>query len=239
MLSYDGSMTQSSRHSHHVMETDEIDGYIGAISISEADELTDEAIDNAYTPDVYDTDGLNEVADFADVLNSRAEISKMMGSIGSTTVDNTACSIFSHPFSGTLDNLRTMLTDSLGEEAIANVESQVMSAMAPAHQKGINKELLLKLWVVDEDLAKGAIDRNTQLCKHHSTDSSLSHFFISLSITSLPTVTPIVSLFLIIFLTNISCLFLIASLILSLIDSTILLDVSSLFLLSFLKSSRK
>jgi len=48
-----------------------------------------------------------------------------------------------------------------------------VAAVKASHNKKISKEILSKLWTVSEELAQGAFDHNTQLCKHHA-DNSLS-----------------------------------------------------------------
>ncbi len=178
MLNYDGSIAHSSRQTHHVMEADEPnDGYAGTVSVAAVAAMMDNVADNAFAPEPMDIDGnCNPDVAFADALNTRAEISNMMGSIGSVTANDNPCDVFAHPFSGTLDNLRSMLVDTLGEDTIAKLECEVMSVVTSSKQKGISKEKLAKIWVVDESLAEGALEKNTQLCKHHA-DNSLSRQF--------------------------------------------------------------
>ena len=59
----------------------------------------------------------------------------------------------------------------LVDEMIAKVE-----AIKVSNTHGVSKEFLSKIWVVSEDLAQGALDQNTQLCKHHADNSLSRHF---------------------------------------------------------------
>ena len=45
-------------------------------------------------------------------------------------------------------------------------------------QKGVMAEQLSKIWMIDENLAQGALDKSTQLCKRH-TDLNLSRNFLT------------------------------------------------------------
>jgi hypothetical protein len=42
--------------------------------------------------------------------------------------------------------------------------------------QGVSKEILSKIWMVSDELAQGAINHNTQLCKHHADNSMSRHF---------------------------------------------------------------
>ena len=99
-----------------------------------------------------------------------------MVSVGSVVVDDNACGLFSHPFSGTIDNLRAMLADLLGEEEVDRAKAEIKSAMATSKQKGVSKEKLTKIWIIDEDLTEGALEKSTQLCKHHADNSLFRQF---------------------------------------------------------------
>ncbi len=176
MLTYDGCIADTNRQGHHVMEVDdESNGYVAVVKISDTDIVLDNVADSAFAPEILNVEENDDCAGLADALNKRGEISKMMGTVGSATVVDDTCEIFSHPSHGTIDALKCLLATSLGQDAIDTVEAQVKSAMASS-SKGVTKDMLSKIWVVSEDLAQGAIDRNTQLCKHHA-DNSLSRQF--------------------------------------------------------------
>ena len=46
--------------------------------------------------------------------------------------------------------------------------SAVISIVSANQSKGVSLETLSKLWCISEDLTKGAVDQNTQLCRHVS-----------------------------------------------------------------------
>ena len=95
-----------------------------------------------------------------------------MGSIGSAKVyDIGNCSLFQSPSGGILDELQEMLVGIMDDVILAKIE-----ALQATSSKGVSKEFLSKIWTVSEELAQGAIDQNSQLCKHHA-DNGLSRNF--------------------------------------------------------------
>ena len=115
----------------------------------------------------YDLD-----ADFSDRLTLRGEISKCSASIGSTIADDKECSVFTKPITTSMDELEHSLSSILEPDQL----SAVISTVTANQSKGATPEMLSKLWLIDEDLAKGAIDQNTQLCRH-SSDNIMSRQF--------------------------------------------------------------
>ena len=79
---------------------DDID--IASITTTTYDQHIDNITDNAYCDHIYNTPS-NSDSEFASSLNQRAEISKMMGSIGSVTKNDTPCEFFSDPIMGQLE----------------------------------------------------------------------------------------------------------------------------------------
>ena len=126
----------------------------------------DNITDNAYCHHVYTTTS-NPDGEFASAINQRAKISKMMGSIGSVTKSYRPCELFSDPIIGQLEELEGHICDILGPEAVAQGKANI-SAVQETRVKGFNKIQLIKIWIVYEEFAIKAIDKNTQLCKHHS-----------------------------------------------------------------------
>jgi hypothetical protein len=144
------------------MEVDDDVGIIFSVHIEAYDRNIDNITNDSFSPDHLDTYGCHHDYAFADAINHCAEVSKMKASIGSISVNNNKCNLFSDPVEGILSDLRDLLCNNLGEDVMCKIESQVYAAQGSKH-KGIDKKLLSKLWVVNEDLAQCAIDRNTQL----------------------------------------------------------------------------
>jgi len=55
----------------------------------------------------------------------------------------------------------------LNPAQISFVESKIKAAEA-ARSKGVSPSVLAKLWMIDEHLAEGVINQNTQLCRHNA-----------------------------------------------------------------------
>lgn len=64
-----------------------------------------------------------------------------------------------------LRKLETMLSDMLDSDLLSQVQP-VISSINAGKPKGPSAKLLSKLWLVSESLAKGALEHNTQLCRH-------------------------------------------------------------------------
>ena len=105
---------------------------------------------------------------FCEAINLCGEISKMCASIGSCNVSKDDHIFESEvPISSTWDEMESVLKHHLDENQIKLIESEIASLHA-TRSKGVSKETLSKIWLVSEDLAQGAIDRNTQLVRHSS-----------------------------------------------------------------------
>ena len=69
---------------------------IAYITTTAYDYQIDNITDNVYCDHAYNTPSKPDI-EFASALNQRAEISKMMGSIGNVTENDTPCELFSDP----------------------------------------------------------------------------------------------------------------------------------------------
>ena len=114
---------------------------------------------------------------FAEALNLRGEISKVQqASIGSTTFSDEPCELFkSDPFITYMDDLEETLSDLVSPEHMDSLMASISSVARKS--KGISADKLFKLsWLITEELADGAIDHNTQMCRH-SADNIMSRQF--------------------------------------------------------------
>ena len=93
MLNYEGEITQVNCQEHHLVDHDMDDVNIASITATAYDQHIDNITDNAYYDHVYNTQ-INPDSEFVSAPNQRAEISNMMGSIGSVTKSDTTCDFF-------------------------------------------------------------------------------------------------------------------------------------------------
>ena len=179
MLDFRGEIAEKSRwlKKPQLFENDDDDGVIHSlesVSIEKWNEQLDANASCAFscscTPDENDTDGL------AHAINSRADVSKFSASIGSINVPSSTGKhdLFDPegPITMDWDTLEQSLVSALDPELFSYVKAHLASAEA-SKPKGISPTTLSKLWMVKENLAKGAIDQNTQLCRHNA-DNNLS-----------------------------------------------------------------
>jgi hypothetical protein len=174
MTTYNGAISAPGQRENNIMiiDDDEDDMSLPNISALQLSDHIDNVSDSAFVceDDNLDNYGLDSL--FATNLNQRAEVSKVMASIGSTNVSNDTLFEEKEAYFGELDNLTAQLTEALGPESVSKVKAAVASVKAGKSQ-GVSKQKLSKIWVVTEDLAQCAIDHNTQLCKQHA-DNHLS-----------------------------------------------------------------
>ena len=71
-----------------------------------------------------------------------------------------------------MDELEQSLSSLLDEDQL----SAVISTVSANQSKYVTLDMLSKLWLIKEDLAKGAIDQNKQLCRHGSDNIMSRHF---------------------------------------------------------------
>jgi hypothetical protein len=177
MLDYEGNMAESRRVLRNVMQREPVEDNdpnyeLSAVSGEKWDDWIDQNADEAFEADDPTFEGCldQDVANLARAMNLRGEISKISGSLGSTTMSTTASDdLFEldNPFLSTLDEMEMDFSkDIKGTVSAAHAEKP----------KGISSETLSKLWNIREDLAQGAIDATTQL-NRQSADNSLSRNF--------------------------------------------------------------
>ena len=65
------------------------------------------------------------------------------------------------------NDFEVSLRSKLNPAQISFVESKIKAAEA-ARSRGVSPSVLAKLWLVNEDLAQGAVAHNTQLCRHNA-----------------------------------------------------------------------
>lgn len=170
MLDSNGEMADKSHYTNYLMDVDENDGVVASVAISEYEEAVDHVMMETFDHIPCDK-AISDDDKLLDAISERAVVSKVMGTIGSVRTRGIPCNLFDDPIGGTIDELRELLSDVLDDEIIAKVE-----AIKVSNTHGVSKEFLSKIWVVSEDLAQGALDQNTQLCKHHANISLSRHF---------------------------------------------------------------
>ena len=138
---------------------------IAGVSVEACEKQVDANISSFYAssvdplPDAYDLD-----KHFAEVLNLRAEVSKLHASVGSTTVSEVPCSLFDGPYVTTMNNLEESLSDIISPDKINKIMSSI-SAAAADKPKGVKPSVVSKLWSITEKLAEGAVEQNTQFSR--------------------------------------------------------------------------
>ena len=183
MLNYEGELVSDDRRSNLPMSRDDENEDIfelASVSVDEWERQVDVNISSAYVPPVVDlhcdrADSLDD--SFSEALNLRGDVSKMSGSVGSCNLGiDDQCSLFEGgPMTTTLDNLEESLSSILGPDQLQDVMATISAAEA-GKPKGVTPAHLSKLWFVSEKLAEGAIEQNTQLCRHNA-DNILSRQF--------------------------------------------------------------
>jgi hypothetical protein len=138
-------------HTHHIIEVDDDVGIISSVHIKAYDRNIDNIANDLFSPDYLDTYGCHHDYAFADAINHCDEVSMMKFSIVSISINNNKCNLFSDPVEGTLSDFRDLQFNNLGEDVMNKIESQVYATQV-SKPKGIDKKLLSKLWVVNEDL---------------------------------------------------------------------------------------
>ena len=183
MLDYNGDLNPPERRLNNPMETeDEIKDLfeISSVTVEEWERLVDSNISSAHASFSHGNDSgeiSGEDQDFAEALSVRGEVSKLCASLGSCNLrnENTPCSLFQTPTTTTIDDLESMLSSMMDEESMEKVQSVIASINA-SQPKGPSSSVLSKLWLISEPLAKGALEQNTQLCRHKA-DNSMSRQF--------------------------------------------------------------
>ena len=175
MMAWDGEITPPERHSHLLQEPLHNEAFVSSVTIEQHDAAVFAVADNAFvTSELQDT-SLECRDDFSTALEGCAEITKMMGSLGSINSCDLHDDLFDTPVISKHDNVEDNLYQVLQELGSSNFAAQVQ-AIRSTSAKGVSAEFLSKIWMIDESLAKKTLEKTTQLCKHH-TDSSLSRNF--------------------------------------------------------------
>ena len=85
MLDHEGNIANPSRHTHNVMDIDDDDdGVVASVQITDYENEIDSIMEHSFHTVSLPHEELTEDDMFATAINGRAEISKVMGSIGST-----------------------------------------------------------------------------------------------------------------------------------------------------------
>jgi hypothetical protein len=171
MLNYNGEIADKSRHTNHLMEVDDEYPIVASVLISDYEDAVDNAIADSFCDDLVPEDDMGDDCKFWKTISGRAEISKIMGSLGSVTVGCDTCELFSNPVDDGIGELRDTLAELFDDATMAKI-----AAVQASKNQGVSKEMLSKIWMVSDDLAQGAIDHNSQLCKHHADNSLSRHF---------------------------------------------------------------
>ena len=166
MSNYKGEITQENCQDHHLVDHEIDDVNIASIKVTVYEKHIYKSTVNAYCAHIYNIPSDLD-SKFAPAIIQRAEISKIMGLIGSVTKSDTPCKLFSNPIIGQLEELEGYIFNILGPEAVAQFKDNISDVQAN-RGKGVNKNQLSNIWVVSEELASKNIDRNSQLCKHHA-----------------------------------------------------------------------
>ena len=174
MTNHEGEIVTSSNHEKIPMQYsndhDEI-FELASVKTSDYETAVDAAISSCYKAEPQDVSRYDTDADFASRLNSKVEKSKFGATIGSTTSSHEDCCLFigQAPSTMTSEELKKSLSSMLDETQI----NAVIKAVSAHQAKGASAKQLSKLWLINDELAQGALDQNTQLARH-SSDNILS-----------------------------------------------------------------
>ena len=179
MLNYEGEMNDHNRRSNEPMQVSPDDDDIfelNSVSVKSWNAHIDATISSAYVAHDHAADCTENLDKyFAKALSLRGEISHTQASIGSTTFSDRPCDLFqSDPFTTSLNELEQSLSDIVAPQHMNQIMTSV-GALA-GKSKGVSADKLSKLWLISDKLAAGAIDQNTQLCKHNA-DNIMSRQF--------------------------------------------------------------
>ena len=173
MLNYEGEIVSNNRKLNLPMETDDDVRDVfdaSSVTVEMFDSHIDASISSVFSADdhcVSDTEHVN-VDGFAHALSLRGEISKFAANFGSCTISDERCSLFVEDFVSIHESIHGLVNP----DSIQELQTDVLSLQA-GKSLGVDSSILSKLWPISEHLAQGAIDQNTQLCRHHA-DNTLS-----------------------------------------------------------------
>ena len=182
MVDFEGEIAETNRHTSHPMEVDDDEGILffdaSSVLCTSLDAHLDDVASGSYTQDAtFEGSFVPPSSDssFASALGIRNEISKFGASIGSCNISSSPCQIFEDNNKSTLEEVKSQLEPRLDPSTVSKVMATV-SAAAASKPEGISSSLLSKLWMIDESLAEGVLERNTQL-KRQCQDNTLSRNF--------------------------------------------------------------
>ena len=173
MLDYEGNLVDSNRRLTYLMEPDPMTQHnyeLSSISTTQWNTTIDDIITSSYNAPPYTNSADISVSELADAFSLHAEISKFGASIGSTTCMDSSLQddLFDTSFTTSLDELEDLF--------MKDIPSKQIHSTTASPPKGISKQLLSKLWSINENLAEGAIAQTTQLNRQNA-DNSLSRNF--------------------------------------------------------------
>ena len=178
MTNYEGEMNDLTRRSNLPMVTDDNDEDLffnaSSVTCDALDSHLDAVASSAYCDDTSTLERSDHDTAFSQAISTRCEISKFGTSVGSCSIDNASCPLFS-PMSSDLHNIESKLEPLLTSGELSEVMSTISSASA-SRSSGVTASRLSKLWMIDESLAEGVIERNTQL-RRQNADNTLSRNF--------------------------------------------------------------
>ena len=174
MTNYDGEMATLTNHVNLTIQptvnTNEI-FELASVQTSDYESVVDAAISSCHKAEPQDLSKYDTDSSFASCLNSKVEESKFGATIGSTITSPKDCCLF-------IGQTPTTLTSEELEESLLSILDKpqinaVIKAVSAHQSKGANAEHLSKIWLINDELARGALDQNTQLARH-SSDNILS-----------------------------------------------------------------
>ena len=176
MMTYDGEITDSDRRNSLPMSFLAYEGInthdISQVNVDVWDNTANDCISSAHAiKAVDDSSGVIECEEFANALSLRGEISKVFGTLGSSDVGNDSM-LFDMPTSIDNNDLESVLMKDMSASDVDAINASI-NAVHADKSSGMSPKLLSKLWCVPENLARGAVDQSTQLCRHNA-DNTLS-----------------------------------------------------------------
>jgi hypothetical protein len=178
ITNYDGSIMHNGHQKNYLMrpEHDSNDFSISSVHSSlwnnAIDICTDTCLTNIDLSSVSNNDSNinNEICDLADALTSQAEISKFKSTIGSCVINTKDDTLFTHSDES---NIRDDDLDDFFSKPSSNF---LISSTSALPSKGVQYNVLSKLWSISDAQAKAVINSTTQF-NRQSADNSLSRNF--------------------------------------------------------------
>ena len=174
MTNYEGEISSPNDQIKILMESafnpDEI-FELDTVQTTDFDNAVDSALISSFKAEPQDPSRYDTDAGFASNLNAKVEENKFGATIGSTTSSNDECCLFlgQNPITLSSEELEESLSSILDDYQI----NAVIKSVEASKSKGVDAIRLSKLWMINEELAQGALDQNTQLARQ-SSDNILS-----------------------------------------------------------------